>query len=80
MTRRWKNRPEGSTWGDFGADDQRGRLNLLTPERTVRAVREVLTRPKLLSQPSAGIARRQPSQREPAAAGSSRDAAQGQPP
>lgn len=43
MTRRWKNRPEGSTWGDFGADDQRGRLNLLTPERTVRAVREVQT-------------------------------------
>jgi len=31
-TTRWKNRPEGSTWGDFGPDDQLGRLNLLTPK------------------------------------------------
>jgi hypothetical protein len=29
---RWRNRPEGSNWGDFGPDDQRGRMNLLTPE------------------------------------------------
>jgi len=27
---RWSRRPEGSTWGDFGPDDERGRLNLLT--------------------------------------------------
>ena len=26
---RWKRRPEGSNWGDFGPDDQVGRLNLL---------------------------------------------------
>jgi kynurenine formamidase len=38
---RWQRRPEGSTWGDFGPDDQLGRLNLLTPERTLRAVAEV---------------------------------------
>jgi kynurenine formamidase len=38
---RWKNRPEGSTWGDWGPDDQRGRMNLLTPERIKRAAREV---------------------------------------
>jgi len=38
---RWKQRPEGSTWGDFGPDDQLGRLNLLTPERVKRAVLEV---------------------------------------
>ncbi|MDY0748057.1 cyclase family protein [Paucibacter sp. R3-3] len=38
---RWKHRPEGSNWGDFGPDDQRGRLNLLTPERVKRAVAEV---------------------------------------
>src|SRR4051794_351988 len=31
--RRWKQRPPGSTWGDFGPDDQLGRLNLLTPEK-----------------------------------------------
>jgi kynurenine formamidase len=30
---RWKQRPEGSTWGDFGADDMVGRLNLITPAR-----------------------------------------------
>ena len=33
MARRWKNRPEGSNWGDFGPDDQVGRINLLTPEK-----------------------------------------------
>ena len=38
---RWKHRPEGSTWGDFGADDQLGRLNLLTPERVKRAAAEI---------------------------------------
>ena len=43
MTQRWKNRPDGSNWGEFGPDDQKGRLNLLTPERVVRAVREVKT-------------------------------------
>jgi kynurenine formamidase len=40
---RWKNRPAGSTWGDFGPDDQLGRLNLLTPARVKRAVKEVET-------------------------------------
>jgi kynurenine formamidase len=39
--RRWTQRPEGSNWGDFGPDDQVGRLNLLTPKRVVQAVREV---------------------------------------
>lgn len=38
---RWKRRPEGSNWGDFGPDDQIGRLNFLTPETVVRAVSEV---------------------------------------
>lgn len=41
MTRRWKQRPEGSNWGDFGPDDELGRLNLLTPERVRAAVAEV---------------------------------------
>lgn len=35
---RWTHRPEGSNWGDFGPDDQIGRLNLLTPERVRAAV------------------------------------------
>lgn len=40
-TVRWKQRPEGSNWGDFGEDDQLGRLNLLTPQRVLAAVAEV---------------------------------------
>jgi hypothetical protein len=38
---RWKQRPPGSNWGDFGPDDQRGRINLLTRERTRRAAQEI---------------------------------------
>lgn len=38
---RWKHRPPGSTWGDFGPDDQCGRMNLLTPERVLAGIREV---------------------------------------
>jgi Putative cyclase len=38
---RWRLRPEGSNWGDFGADDQLGRLNLITPERRREAAAEV---------------------------------------
>ena len=37
---RWRQRPEGSNWGDFGADDQRGRLNLLTPEKVRQGLAE----------------------------------------
>lgn len=39
--RRWLQRPEGSNWGDFGPDDQLGRLNLLTPEKVLQGVAEV---------------------------------------
>ena len=38
---RWKRRPVGSTWGDWGPDDQLGRLNLLTPEKVLQGVAEV---------------------------------------
>lgn len=38
---RWTRRPEGSTWGDFGADDERGRLNLLTPQKVLQGIAEV---------------------------------------
>ncbi len=41
MNPRWKRRPEGSTWGDFGPDDQLGRLNLLTPEKVRQGIAEV---------------------------------------
>jgi len=39
--RRWRVRPPGSNWGDFGPDDQRGRLNLVTPECVRAAAAEV---------------------------------------
>jgi hypothetical protein len=38
---RWRNRPPGSNWGEFGPEDQRGRMNLLTPARRLAAVAEV---------------------------------------
>jgi hypothetical protein len=41
QTPRWKHRPAGSTWGDFGADDQLGRLNLLTPQKVLQGLAEV---------------------------------------
>jgi kynurenine formamidase len=39
--KRWKTRPEGSNWGDFGEDDEIGRLNLITPEKVREAAAEV---------------------------------------
>jgi kynurenine formamidase len=39
--KRWKRRPPGSTWGDFGDDDQLGRLNLITPEKVLQGIAEV---------------------------------------
>ena len=41
MTRRWARRPDGSTWGDWGADDQLGRLNLITREKVLQGIAEV---------------------------------------
>jgi hypothetical protein len=38
---RWKKRPEGSNWGDFGPDDQRGRMNWVTREKVLQGVAEV---------------------------------------
>ena len=38
---RWKQRPPGSTWGDFGPDDQLGRLNLVNAEKVRQGVAEV---------------------------------------
>jgi kynurenine formamidase len=37
---RWKHRPAGSNWGDFGPDDQRGRLNLITQEKVRQGLAE----------------------------------------
>lgn len=43
MTKRWTQRPPGSTWGDWGDDDELGRINLVTPEKVLQGVREVET-------------------------------------
>ncbi len=41
MAERWKQRPAGSTWGDWGEEDELGRVNLMTPEKVLEGVREV---------------------------------------
>ena len=41
MTQRWKQRPPGSNWGEFGPDDQRGRMNYVTREKVLQGVAEV---------------------------------------
>jgi hypothetical protein len=38
---RWKHRPPGSNWGEFGPDDQRGRMNYVTREKVLQGVAEV---------------------------------------
>jgi kynurenine formamidase len=41
MAQRWKVRPTHSNWGEFGDDDQIGRLNLITAERRRAAAAEI---------------------------------------
>ncbi len=38
---RWKNKPAGSNWGEFGPDDQRGRMNYVTREKVLQGIAEV---------------------------------------
>lgn len=38
---RFKHRPPGSTWGDFGEDDEIGRLNLIDERKVLQGVKEV---------------------------------------
>ena len=41
MARRWIHAPPGSLWGEFGPDDQRGRMNLVTPAKVLQGIAEV---------------------------------------
>jgi len=41
MNKRWKERPKGSTWGNWGEDDQLGRLNLIDKTKVLKGVAEV---------------------------------------
>jgi hypothetical protein len=38
---RWKHSPKGSSWGEFGPNDERGRMNLVTKEKVLQGVAEV---------------------------------------
>ena len=40
---RYHHRPDGSNWGDFGPNDQLGRLNMVGPEQVLKGVAEVKT-------------------------------------
>jgi kynurenine formamidase len=40
---RYRQRPPGSTWGDFGEQDQLGRVNLIDRSKVLQAVAEVRT-------------------------------------
>ncbi len=39
---RWQHRPTDSTWGDFGPDDQLGRVNLMAAEQVRKGAAEVV--------------------------------------
>jgi hypothetical protein len=41
MTQRWTQAPDQSNWGDFGADDQRGRMNWVNEAKVLQGVAEV---------------------------------------
>jgi|SRR5690625_56127 len=41
LNKRWKNRPEDSNWGDFGEEDQIGRLNLINEKKVLQGIAEV---------------------------------------
>jgi kynurenine formamidase len=41
MAQRWKQRPADSNWGEFGPDDQRGRMNYVTRDKVLQGVAEV---------------------------------------
>jgi len=41
MTKRWKQRPDGSNWGEFGDDDQLGCLNYITKKQVLQAASEI---------------------------------------
>ncbi|MBO9473657.1 cyclase family protein [Shimia sp. R10_1] len=41
--KRWTQRPEGSTWGDWGENDQLGRINLIGKEQIRQGAAEIRT-------------------------------------
>lgn len=41
MPQRWTHAPAGSNWGEFGPDDQRGRMNLVDRRKVLQGIAEV---------------------------------------
>ncbi|CAM3626070.1 Cyclase [Bordetella sputigena] len=41
MAKRWKQAPPDSSWGEFGDDDQRGRMNLVDQAKVLQGIAEV---------------------------------------
>ena len=80
MSKRWKQRPPGSTWGDWGDDDELGRINLLTPEKVLQGVREVEAGHQLLPQPAARLPGRHGAEPAPLPAGDLADRGHGRQP
>ena len=66
--KRWKKRPENSTWGDYGPDDQLGRMNELTPDKVKQGIAEVKEGKTFCLSHAARLSRRQRAQPAPASA------------
>jgi kynurenine formamidase len=41
MTKRWTQKPEHSNWGEWGEEDQLGRLNLIGQDQVLKGIKEV---------------------------------------
>lgn len=41
MSKRWKNKPTPSNWGEWGDEDQIGRLNLIDQEQVLKGAKEI---------------------------------------
>ena len=72
VAKRWTQRPDGSTWGDWGDDDELGRINLLTPEKVLAGRARGRGRHQLLPQPAARLPGRHRAEPAAAPAGRSR--------
>jgi hypothetical protein len=56
---RWKHRPDGANWGEFGPDDELGRANLIQEAQVLKGAREIRTGKMFCPFVAAGPARRQ---------------------
>lgn len=43
MNKRWTQKPEHSNWGEWGEEDQLGRLNMIGQEQVLKGIKEVKT-------------------------------------